>query len=112
MTTFQAVGLPLLGLIALVTAIAVLRHIINPRAGLAWLILWISAAIAIARPSITMQIAHALGIGRGADLVLYCAILGMLIAFFLVYIRFKRVERDITRLVRHIAISEAEREGR
>ncbi len=112
MTTFQAVGLPLIGLLAVITLVAVVRHVINLRAGMGWLLLWIAAAVAIAKPSITAVIAHALGIGRGADLVLYCSILGMLIAFFLVYTRFKRLDREITRLVRHLAIRDVEERER
>lgn len=112
MTTFQSIGLPLLALLALITLVAMVRHSINVRAGFGWLAVWISAATAIARPSITITLAHALGIGRGADLVLYCAILAMLIGFFFIYIRFKRLDREITKLVRHIAIRQAERDIR
>jgi hypothetical protein len=112
MTTFQAVGLPLIGLLALITLVAIIRHAINGRAGTGWLLLWIAAAGAIAKPEITAVIAHSLGIGRGTDLVLYCSILGMLVAFFLVYTRFKRLEREITRLVRHLAIREVEERER
>jgi len=112
MTTFQVVGLPLVGLLAVVTLVAMMRHAINGRAGTGWLLLWIAAAVAIAKPSITAVIAHTLGIGRGADLVFYCSILGMLVAFFLVYTRFKRMEREITRLVRHLAIRDVEERER
>jgi small membrane protein len=49
-----------------------------------------------------------LGIGRGADLVFYCGILAMLVGFLLFYIRYRRVEEEITLLVRHIALLEAE----
>lgn len=108
MTTFQMIGLPLLAVLALLTLIATLQHTIQWRAGAGWLVVWIAAASAIARPSMTITMAHALGIGRGADLVLYCAILAMLIGFFFIYIRFKRLDREITRLVRHIAISQSE----
>lgn len=111
MTTFQTIGLPLVAIFALLTIVATWRHAINARAGVAWLLVWIAAAAAIARPSLTVTVAHLLGIGRGADLVLYCAILAMLGGFFLGYVRFKRLEREITRLVRHIAVSEAERGG-
>ena len=110
MTTFQSIGLPLLAVLALITVVAMVRHSINARAGFGWLAVWIAGATAIARPSITITVAHALGIGRGADLVLYCAILGMLIGFFFIYIRFKRLDREITKVVRHIAIHQSERD--
>jgi len=111
MTTFQLVGLPLLAILTLLTVVAVWRHTINFRVGIAWVILWVLAAWAIAQPSLTMVVAHALGIGRGADLVLYCSILAMMAGFFLGYIRLKRMEREITRLVRHIAIKDAPNEA-
>ena len=36
----------------------------------------------------------------------------MLVAFFLVYTRFKRLDREITRLVRHLAIRDVEERER
>jgi hypothetical protein len=110
--TFQTVGLPLLFLLVVVTIVAIARQALTRRAGIGWMLLWLIAAYAIAKPSITMSIAHLLGIGRGADLVFYCGILGMLIGFFLIYIRIKRLEQENTVLVRHIALAENERETR
>jgi hypothetical protein len=108
MTTFQTIGLPLVALFAAITVAAIVRHSIQWRAGAAWLLVWAAAAYAIARPSITITVAHALGIGRGADLILYCSILAMLIGFFFIYVRFRRLDREITRLVRHMAIADGE----
>ncbi|MEK7731822.1 MAG: DUF2304 family protein, partial [Planctomycetota bacterium] len=45
--------------------------------------------------------------GRGADLVLYCAVIVMLIGFFMVYARLRRLRRDLTLLSRHLAIRDA-----
>lgn len=110
--TFQTVGLPVLLVFIVITIGAVSRRAISRPAGAAWVLLWIVSGYAIANPSITVSIAHALGIGRGADLVFYCGILAMLVGFFLFYVRIKRLEREITLLVRHIAISEHERDRR
>jgi hypothetical protein len=94
-------------LLLLATVAAAGGRGINRRAASAWSVLWIAAGAAIARPSLTMTVAHFLGIGRGADLVFYCAILAMLIGFFVVYVRMKRLDRQITILVRHAAIRES-----
>ena len=73
-----------------------------------WILLWAAAAIAIARPRLTVLAARALGIDRGADLIFYLAILATLIGFFLIYVRLRRVEENLTHLVRHLAIQEHE----
>jgi len=73
-----------------------------------WAALWGTGLIVSIRPSLTTAVARALGIGRGADLVFYCGIVVMLVGFLMVYLRLRRLRRDMTRLVRHIAILEAE----
>jgi small membrane protein len=58
------------------------------------------------QPEITSRVAHYAGIGRGADFVIYCAILligRLLLAFYRWNIR---LESEITQLVRQFALSE------
>ncbi len=105
MTNFQTIGVTVAAVLFITTIAAATGRAINRRAAIAWLALWVGAGVAIARPSITIRIARLLGIGRGADLVFYCAILAMLIGFFVVYIRLKRLDHQITILVRHAALS-------
>lgn len=104
MTSFQWIAFVVLGISFAVTLVLTVRRTIAPRVGLAWGLLWIAAAVAIARPEITGRIARVLGIGRGTDLVLYFAILGMVFGFFAVYVRLRRIESDMTRIVRELAI--------
>lgn len=111
MTNFQTFGLTVAAILIAATLAAAAARAINRRAAFAWIAVWIAAAVAIARPALTITIAHFLGIGRGADLVFYCAILFMLIAFFYVYLRFKRLEREITTIVRHLALRDEEASG-
>lgn len=108
MTSFQWIAFVVLGISFTVTLALTVRRRIGPRVGFAWGLLWIAAAIAIARPELTATIAHALGIGRGADLVLYFAILGMVFGFFMVYVRLRRIESDLTRIVRELALRSAQ----
>ena len=57
---------------------------------------------------ITDKMAHFLGIGRGADMIFY---LGLLFLFFLMlklYARLRRVEENLTELVRKKSIEDAE----
>ena len=104
MTNFQTIALIVAAVLLAATLAAAAARAIGRRAAFGWIVIWIAAAVAIARPAITVSIAKFLGIGRGADLVFYCAILGMLIALFIIYLRFKRLEREITTIVRNLAL--------
>lgn len=110
MTTFQLVALPALAVLLVVTAVAATRHRITPRVALAWMVLWLAAAAGIAFPELLVTMAHALGIGRGADLVFYVFILATFVAFFVTYLRFRRLDEQLTKIVRHMAILNGERE--
>jgi small membrane protein len=67
-------------------------------------IVWANASLAILRPDLTIQVASFLGIGRGADLILYLLVITYLISMFYIYQRFQRMEANITKITRHIAI--------
>lgn len=107
MSAFQLIMLPLLAFMILATAVATARRRVTFRLGALWMTVWLAAAVAIADPDILVRLAHLLGIGRGADLALYLSIVFMLVAFFLVYLRFKRVDEQLTILVRQLAIRDA-----
>ncbi|HUP50027.1 MAG TPA: DUF2304 domain-containing protein [Thermoanaerobaculia bacterium] len=105
---FQWITLPALLVVVLITAAAIRRRRLNSRAGAAWLLLWVAAAVSVAFPDILVVVARFLGIGRGADLILYFSILFMFAGFFLVYLRFRRIDDQLTRIVRHLAIRDGE----
>jgi len=106
-STFQLAGITLTAVFACLSLVARLRGRIGARSGVAWVILWCSAGAAIAFPESTVVVARFLGISRGADLVFYCAILGMLMGFFAIYVKLRRIERNITTLVREVALAQA-----
>lgn len=108
MTSFQWIAFVVLGISFVSTLTLTVRRRIAPRVGFAWGLLWIAAAVAIARPELTATIASALGIGRGTDLVLYVAILAMVFGFFAVYVRLRRIESDLTKIVRELAMKNAD----
>jgi hypothetical protein len=110
-TTFQLVTLPLLAAMVLATAMAMGRRKLSGRFGAAWIALWVAAAVSIADPDLLVRIAHFLGIGRGADLVLYLSILFTFLAFFLTYLRFRRIDEQLTKIIRHLAIRDADTPG-
>jgi hypothetical protein len=110
MSLFQALVLMVFVMLAASTLSAGLRGVVRKRILIFWLTVWAAGSIAIVWPHSTAVVAHALGIGRGADLVLYSSVLVMFVAFFYVYTRFRRVDRQLTLLVRRLAIQNAQPE--
>jgi hypothetical protein len=70
--------------------------------------IWLAAAVAIYRPVLLTQLAKILGIQRGADLVLYVAVLFFVGIWLFLYSCYIRQQKQITLLVRRLAIQEAE----
>ena len=109
MNFFQILILGVLVFLLGVNIVSVIRGWTTRRESLLVALICIVAAIATAWPETTVRVAHALGIGRGADLVFYCAVVVMMVGFWMVYIRLRHLRREITLLVRQIAIQDAEK---
>ena len=60
-------------------------------------------------PDVWTGLAHQVGVGRGADLVLYGLVVAFLSFTVTTYLRFRDLETNYTRLARRIALSEAPR---
>ncbi|MBN1510794.1 MAG: DUF2304 domain-containing protein [Phycisphaerae bacterium] len=88
--------------------LALLKGWLRRRDAILWLLFWTVGAVAVVWPDATSLIAAFLGIGRGADLVFYCAIPILSFGIWMLYIRLRRVRREITLLVRHVAMLEGE----
>jgi small membrane protein len=69
------------------------------------------AVVAVVDPELTTDIANAVGVGRGADLLLYLMVIVFLFFALHVYVLFKKQERTIVRLARAMALQEARHEG-
>ncbi len=107
MSLFQVFALSVVGCLFVASIIAMWRGWGTLRESLTWALVWLAAAVAIFWPGVTKMIANVLGIGRGADLVLYCAVVVMMVGFLMVYVRLRRIRRELTLLVRHLAIRDA-----
>jgi small membrane protein len=70
---------------------------------------WLAAITLLLWPELTTRLAHKIGIGRGADLVLYFLAFVFLWGHYQHYVRYKRVEDHITIVVRELAIERARR---
>ena len=72
------------------------------------LIFLVTGIIFIIFHEITNTMAHFLGVSRGADMILYLAILFLFFLILKLYARLRRVEQNFTELVRKQSIEEAE----
>jgi hypothetical protein len=70
------------------------------------------AALAVVFPESTNDIAHAVGVGRGADLITYLVEVGLLFVTVHYYTKFVELEGQITRLVRELALLRRELDER
>jgi hypothetical protein len=63
--------------------------------------------VMVAVPDVTTRAAHAVGVGRGADLFIYLSLLGIAFICLLLYSKIRDLETTITDLTRSIAIERA-----
>ena len=104
MNAFQYLVVLAMVLLAIATSRGAARGLIRKRMAFVWLLIWFGAAGAAIWPRGTVVIARAVGVGRGADLVIYVSIFVSFIAFFYIYTRFRRLDHALTVLVRRLAI--------
>jgi hypothetical protein len=75
---------------------------------LAFFAFLIANAYAVLRPDDVSYLANLVGVGRGADLVLYLLVVAFVFAVVNFYLRMREAERRLTDLARAIALREAE----
>ncbi len=112
MILFQWITLPVLALLFLRDGAALFFKQPRFRSDrlLRWLV-WTAAFTAIADPNLTSSVANAIGIQRGTDLVLYIFVLTFMGTAFFFYAQNMRLNRQLTTIVRHLAIQEARKES-
>lgn len=69
-----------------------------------WLALWLWVELVVWIPGITTDAAKILGIGRGADLIIYSSIVALFYLIFRLYVKLEDTERQITKIVRMVAL--------
>lgn len=74
-----------------------------------WSLFWIFGIILVWQPTLADHVASFLQVGRGTDAILYLSLVTIFYLLFKAYIRFERMERTLTDMVREIAILERKR---
>lgn len=77
---------------------------LGKRGSFFWILFWLSILTAVLWPESTTVLANALGIGRGADFVLYLSIMVIFYLLFRLHIKIESISRDITKVVRKEAL--------
>jgi small membrane protein len=87
------------------------RQELKPSEFAMWFIFWLAVGVAFVTPASLTYLANLLGIGRGADLVLYVAVVVVFYLMFRIFVRLEKMEHEITKVVRASSLSRAERSG-
>lgn len=69
----------------------------------------LAGALFVVMPDWTMQIARWMGVGRGADLVIYFSLVGFIFIFLMLFLKIRDLEIRLTNLARFEAIEHARR---
>lgn len=104
MTTFQLLVIPLLLIVALLDLRGLIAGRGNVALRLARVVLWLVAAMLVAQPALSSWLAGLVGIGRGADLVIYSFMLVAPIAWFHLHTKHYSLERKLVQLARAEAL--------
>jgi hypothetical protein len=71
-----------------------------------WIIFWMVVGVIVLYPGITSFFAQMVGVGRGADLVIYLSIILIFYIIFQLTVKIEKIERNITKIVRTVAINQ------
>ena len=107
MNMFQIILLVFLGTLGVAVLVFGARRSIGRPIAVVMLVVLAIGMLATLDPDRMTVIARTLGISRGSDLILYVMTLVVLQGFFIFYLRLRKVRRELTLLVRRLAIMEA-----
>jgi hypothetical protein len=94
----------LTGLLALLALFVVIQSISSRAVRFAVLAVLAIGAILVWRPEHANAVAHSLGVGRGADLLMYLWVVITLSVILLLYLQIVAVNRTLTQLARRLAL--------
>jgi hypothetical protein len=107
MTAFQIVLLGIVMAFLVLTIAAGARRWVSLKSMALGIVVLCLAAVAVTWPDLTTRCARAVGISSGSNLLLYCTVVVMCSGFLMVYVRLRRLRRELTLLVRELALRDA-----
>ena len=109
MSTFQYIAIAGLVLMVLWELLRLRRGGVSSRLWLMRVGVWLAAMTAVSQPLLLQKLANLLGIGRGADVLLYLLVFAFFGSGFFLYAKYIQLQRQLTQLVRVQAIATARR---
>ena len=101
---------PLLIILLILVVIGLIDKLRKKQIGflsfLIWLVFWIAVAVIIIWPETTSTLARILGVGRGADVIVY---IGLIVIFYFIFyftLKLRTISQQITKIVRKISLEE------
>lgn len=82
------------------------RNAMSVESGLFWVFIWISVMLVVVFPDFLGYLANLVGVGRGVDVLIYLGIVALFYLIYTSYTKIENLEREITKIVREIAIIE------
>lgn len=72
-----------------------------------WIGFWLIVTVLVNFTQILSSLAKFLGIGRGVDLAVYTSIIVIFYLLFIFFQRIKKLEKEITKIVREMAVNKS-----
>ena len=107
MTAFQIILISTLAALGAFAVIGGLKRSVGRPAAAIILIIAIAGILAAVDPDRTTRFARTIGINRGTDLIVYLVTIVVFQGFVIFYLRLRKVRRELTLLVRQLALLEA-----
>lgn len=73
------------------------------KTALFWFLIWFAVLVMVFATPIIDALSRPIGVGRGIDLAVYVSILVLFYVVFQLHMKFDKLEREITKLVRELA---------
>jgi len=77
-----------------------------------WTVFWVLAGVVVILPDSTMNLASILGVGRGVDAIIYLALAMLFYLFFKNTVQLEKMNRDLTKVTRELALREEKKESK
>jgi len=76
-----------------------------------WTVFWLLVGVVTLVPKKTDVVAQWLGVERGADLLVYLSIIVLFFIVFRIIVKLEKIDRDITKVVRKIALDDKDKKN-
>lgn len=106
MLAIQIILIALFGIIILKIILRFRAGELNWKEMLFWPVFWCAAALIVIKPDSTFYLARKVGIGRGADLIVYAALVLLFFMVFGLTVKLEKINKSITKLTRKAALED------